>query len=464
MKKTIFIACLALASLNVSVAQIISYQANYSSFFPSTNEEATRVLYHQSDLSLVYIDSVNHPYLCFNHTSAPFTSLAPLFYYSTMNLPFQIKVNDMKKKLAFEFLCGNFTSIYDYNNYGYYARVSYQIGVGIPNALHLFQLDDIKNLKKAEPVITLYNDSITESRLFAIGETHNTWGSVDKNHLLELHIFGHGISESTPYPYATFNTQETADDITSTSNWLAVSTRDTRADHAPINLRVSNLTQVLGNTEIDYQWQFFLSKDEKIVGKALLEHLQDDELEMCYIKYNAIENRYLLCLHRIRIPDLAIGNGVLGTQEFKVNPDEVLEDIMYISETETLVVLTNRENQYSIFYHTLPFVPSPYLAIRLESAVGDKYYSLSKVDNHLWPAGFCLYQAWGGSQFFMQEVGPSGSAAASCLSLFKSDAIIKAPKKTQKNWEPLERNTGTRRWIPCNFGNDFRQGLLDCSK
>lgn len=462
MKKTIFIACLALASLNVSVAQIISYQANYSSFFPSTNEEATRVLYHQSDLSLVYIDSVNHPYLCFNHTTAPFTPLSPLFNYTTSSLPVPIQITDLKKKSVFEFSGGSYHN--SITPLGFYGQIQYSAITLQPTSIRTYKLNEFNNLKKICPVPRFVNDSLLDLRLFTIGETHNTWGSVDKNHLLELHIFGHGISESTPYPYATFNAQETADDITSTSNWLAVSTRDTRADHAPINLRVSNLTQVLGNTEIDYQWQFFLSNQERPVGKVLLARLQDDDIEMCYIKHNAIENSYLLCLHRIRIPDLAIGNGVLGTQEFKVNPNEVLEDVMYISETETLVVLTNRENQYSIFYHTLPFVPSPYLAIRLESAVGDKYYSLSKVDNHLWPAGFCLYQAWGGSQFFMQEVGPSGSAAASCLSLFKSDAIIKAPEKTQKNWEPLERNTGTRRWIPCNFGNDFRQGLLDCSK
>jgi hypothetical protein len=73
-------------------------------------------------------------------------------------------------------------------------------------------------------------------------------------------------------------------------------------------------------------------------------------------------------------------------------------------------------------------------------------------------------QAWGGSQFFMQEVGPSGSAAASCLSLFKSDAIIKAPEKTQKKWEPLEQRTGTRNRFLCDFTHEWQQGFLDCSE
>lgn len=451
MKKTIFIACLALASLNVSVAQIISYQANFYSSLPSSNEASTRVLFHYLDYSLVYMEHMNSPVFIVNSFSAPFSTISPLYNYSYFDVLPQIHVNDMKKKMTQECFGGT------YNNEGLYGIIHYPPSGGIfPSSLHLRRLPDMNNLKKIAPVIHFDNNNMI-LRLFAIGETN-------KNHILELHIFGYGISDNTPYPFATLDPRETADDITSTLNWLAVATRDTRDSAAPFNLRISKLSQVLGNTDIDYQWQFFLSNQERPVGKVLLARLQDDDIEMCYIKHNAIENSYLLCLHRIRVPDLTIGNGVLGTQEVKVNPNEVLEDVMYDTVTGTLVVLTNTDNQYSTFYHIRPSATSSYLAIKLQSNIGDKYYSLNPVNEYWWTAGHSMYQAWGGSRYFTQEIDNMGTVAGSCLNIDKVTPVIKSPESIPNRFVKLERQEGTRTMVPNELDQYWLQGFLDCNK
>lgn len=96
MKNKIMIISVLIAISFSSSAQYFSIKSNVSSYFPSTIEEHSRVMYYHDDYALTFIDSIGKPYLI-SRLPYVYLGLTPSLVYFKMPLPAGLVFSEIKK-------------------------------------------------------------------------------------------------------------------------------------------------------------------------------------------------------------------------------------------------------------------------------------------------------------------------------------------------------------------------------
>lgn len=105
--------------------------------------------------------------------------------------------------------------------------------------------------------------------------------------------------------------------------------------------------------------------------------------------------------------------------------------------------MLDKEENHSVFLHTVPKMNISYPVVRLESDEGDRYFSIDTMASYNFNPGR-KYQAWGGTKCFVQEFTTNGEVPASCIPIKEVKAICVSPIKIVKIDDPLTRSVGTR--------------------
>ena len=224
---------------------------------------------------------------------------------------------------------------------------------------------------------------------------------------------------------------------------MVFTTRDIVSNFVYVNLRVLNILNGLSNSLIDAKWRFVLPANEAVYGNVYIEYLEEGCFEVCYIKYT-YNDEYVLCLHCINLNDMLAGvNNNIVSQEISIEKGEFIQDIVYDRVEKVLIVMMDKDEDHSVFLHTLPLANYSYPAIRLESAIYDRYFSIDTMASFIFNPGR-KYQAWGGTKCFEQEFTTNGVVLESCIPFVEVKARCVDPIKIEKIDDPLDRNVGTR--------------------
>jgi len=442
MKKTLFIFCLLSLLAKTSFTQVVSVKADVNATFPNVIEEKTRVLKYINQYSLVFIDSIDTTYLC---------RMKDFNYYNIINEPFfkvpvplNCVISDMKNPYATLWFCGKNVTC----GHGMYGWTS--PSVTTPNynqSFYMIFLPDMVNLREfVLPNLSAQNTPYY--RMFAIGESQNG----TSNHLLQLDVMGSGVDPTASYQYATADSNEVLDNIALVGGYVVVSTREENPGNRYLNIRVSDVINGISNPGIDGKLRINLQPDETPVGRIFVTYLENDIFEVSYIKYKDYHG-YILCLHRITLSDLLSGINTIICQEINVEKGEFIQDITYNSVEGVLFILLDKDDNHSVFLHTLPHNTFNYPVIRLESAINERYFSIDTMNTFIHNPGR-MYQAWGGNKCFEQRYATSGTILGSCNQYNEIKAFYVPPIEINKIFDPLTRRVGnrslynyTRNWV-----------------
>lgn len=434
-KSLIIFALTAISS--VSSAQVYSEKSNVNSVIPNTVDYHTRVMDYKDNIALTYIDSMGNPFLVNRYTYA-YLGLSPSLLLDYLHLPSGLIISEMEKRSLTPWFSGSL------NGKGVYGRFTLsQIGSTSPNFYHILRLPDMSNVKSLEITPYIMLDPI-HRRVFAIGETSFL---LYRTHIIELEITGsNNIHETDPYLYGTPNSNEFFDDLKLIDDYVIYTTRDFRSDKNPVNLRMSQIENVLTGNQIDFQWQILFDSTESVYGKVFITRLDESigpEFEVSYIKYNNKNDNYLLCMHKFNLADLL--NGIFSTivsQEIVISKGKEIVDIKYDNTHQVLLLLLNKNENQSFFIHASPYKKSNYAATQLKAPEGDVYYSIDTLMN-LWTSPGRYYVAWGGNKTFTQQFLTGGTIQQTCLT--PSEVFVNRKKTTISiARDVLTRHNGTR--------------------
>ena len=428
MKKFFLFFCFALFPF-VCTAQISSLKYNISSSFPDVIESKTRVLEHSSHNSFVFIDTLDTTYICHNPDLYldPYTNL---FYFYKKRLPLKIEISDMENVFHSAWYCGSI------NNEGVYGEIYWNSNYYITQRVHIFKLPEVNNLRKFTIATQMIDPQ--QRRLFAIGETYPS-GKL-QSYIMECET--QGSQAFGTYNYAQMSDSEFVDDVALVEDNVVFATRDYRSRFSKVNLRISNVEQMLAGSEIDKQWRFQLEYYEHVYGRVFITHLNSTDIGVCYIKYNEKQDVYILCIHKININDLYSNITTFISQEIVIPKGEEILDIKFDDNKEVLIVLLDKDNIQSIFIHATPYNLLAPGFLCLESTDEERFFSLDTIQPHyLIPDR--MYEAWGGNKCFIQRFTTDGEIQGSCFPYYKryvNNALIKILKEPS----PLDRLNGYR--------------------
>ena len=353
----LIISCFILFS-NICTAQIFSMKYTLSPTFPNVNEERTRVLKFLQYKSLVFLDTLDTTYIC--HVSDYYLSPTPnTFIFHKKRLPLGLVISDMERIGSTPWYSGS-----SYNE-GVYGRISLSSNYSLNHSVHVFNVPVVNNLRKFT-VASNMNDPLHQ-RMFAIGETYASGHT--RSHIMELDLQGTGITGFEPFPYAQMSDSEYVDDVTLVGDWVIFTTQDSRSTLSKVNLRMSNIEQMLSGVEIDDQWSFMLEPYEDVIGKVFITHFSDSDFGVCYIKLDWLKSKYILCVHTINRHDLLNNINSVISQEIVLPKGEIIQDITYDEVEKVLIVLLDKDYTQSVFLHVIPYKASPYNATYVVSDV-----------------------------------------------------------------------------------------------
>ena len=448
MKKLLLIISILLNMVASVYGQVISVKADVSPIFPHVYEEETKVLKYGGPYSILYFDSLDSTYMCeirdYNYYNMLYSVL------SKWGIPFNSKISDMyTSKNNYVWYCGK-EYFWNHGMYGW---------MNPPNSFYpttcivkVCSLDDMDELKRM--VIVKNGSNIPDFRMFAIGSTirgHNT-------HVVDLNdpeLF------TTSYNYATVDTSEYLDDLELVEDYVVFATRKVNSNNILVNLRVMDIWDGLASQSIDARWNLLLPSNELVYENVYVEYLGDRFFEVCYIKYS-YNDGYVLCLHRINMDDMLAGvNSSTISQEIAINKGEFIQDLVYDRVEGVLVIMLDKEDNHSVFLHTVPEMTMSYPVIRLESDEGDRYFSIDTMASYSNNPGR-MYQAWGGTKCFVQGFSTDGVVSDSCIPFDEIKAICVSPVIIEGINDPLIRNIGTRSFFWENENTEINYIHSNC--
>ena len=280
-------------------------------------------------------------------------------------------------------------------------------------------------------------NAVIGMKFLSIGEKTESRYTYQQSYLLEYYLWG-----DTTYTYAPLaydlqsDKQEIADDIITHDHYVIYSTRDTRPNHAPVNLRISDTNNVLSNlSDINYQWRFMLHDYENVYGKTRLIKLDDRTFVLAYTIYNTKDDGYYLCVHRIDLPNFLAGNNSIVSHEIKLNKEcSDLTDMIFNSIVNTMVILLNGEGE-SAFYHLNPYTNITDNTTRLYYSDGN-FYSIDTAGGD-YSSSEVLYIAMGDDLIFLQNISNGINIGQSCLDIKKIKYILREPPVIENVKDPL---------------------------
>lgn len=431
MKRIILVISILLCCITVSYGQAISVKASVAPIFPNVHEEETKVLKFIGPFSMIYIDSLDSTFLCetrdFNYFNAIYSA------FMKCPIPNNSKISDMYTPNYYTvWLCGKD----GLSGKGLYAFLDPSNLSMYPQTFSMYYLPDMHELNKL--ILANIGTYPFDLRMFAIGTTE-----IDHNrHILDLNVMGSGYSPTLPYNYATVGSNEYLDDLELVEAYVVFATRDVGPNSINVNLRVMDIWNGLSNTDIDTRWSFMMSADETVYGKVFVEDLGESYFEVCYIKYSE-KNGYVLCMHRINLVDMLFGINTIISQEIPVKKGEFIQDIVYDRVERVLIFLMDNNMLNSTFIHTVPEKNYNYSAVRLDTPINDRYFSIDTMASYSSNPGR-MYQAWGGTRCFEQKFATDGMIMESCIPYDEIKVNYVDPIKIEKITDPLTRNVGDR--------------------
>ena len=447
MKRLLFIISILLQFTTSVYGQIISLKADVSPAFTTVYEDQTKVLKYVGPFTVLYFDSLGSRFMCelqdFNYYNSSYA------IFNKWPIPFNLKISDMyTPNYNYVWFCGKIGN----SGNGMYGWINPNFSLLYSQYMYAYSLSDMTELKK----MTMANIGTNppDLRMFAIGTTspgHNT-------HILDLY---HLSNPSLPYNYATVNSNEYLDNLELVGDRVVFATRDIDPNNTYVNLRVMETTNGLSNSSIDTKWRFLLPTDVDIYGDVFLKYLENDWFEVCYIKYS-FKDGYVLCLHRIVLGDMLSGvNNTMICQEIPLEKGEFIQDLVYDRVERVLVLLMDKDNNHSVFLHTLPDNTVNYPVIRLESDIDDRYFSIDTLNSYSYcPAR--MYQAWGGIKCFEQRIGTGGSILNTCIHQNETKATSVDPIVIEGISNTLPRNVGSRTLYQDNEKQNLSGTISNC--
>lgn len=421
--------------LSLSLSIEAKAQSSIVTYSPSTSTmfgDATRFGCHYNDWSTYYVRYNDSSYFCY--------TLDLVFLYAAFSTKLQFEpsfiITDFKSLVNIQCFIGSYQGVgmhgfFDYN-------------YSSPSTSHNFyvkKLSAVDNLKRMAGIKTSDPAMFNQTKAFAIGEKSHSSDAPPKNYILEFYAIGIGFSSPYYYAQLPFNTaatgeRETADDVITLDHYVIFATRDTRNGHAPVNLRISDTTNVLQNADIGYQWQFLLSSYEKVVSELRLLPLDDNYFVLTYIKHDSRINKYYLCVHRIHLHDFLAGNNTIVSREILIDGSCTdLVDVIFDPTVRILVTLLNGTGK-SELYHDDPYATINSPVSKLTYSDGN-FYSIDTL-GEMYSSSPDYYIAAGDSVFFTQNISNGVVIEESCLEITDMKSLLCDSPKIRIIYDPLE--------------------------
>lgn len=450
-KIVIIIFFIAFAS-NSAEAQLYSAQTTIS---PSTSTligNASCIGYHYNDRTSFYMRYNDASYICCTLNGA---LILPTPNSTKILMPQDFAISDFKKFRDLQGFIGSYEGV------GMYGKIINLDIIASNLIIHTYKMPAVDRLNRIAICFPSYN----KTKAFAIGEKAIPSTYSSQSYILEF--YAEGESYSTPYRYAPLaydpvsGKQECVDDVITLNSYVVFATRDTRNEHKPINLRISDTTDVLQNTDIDNQWQLDIKSYKHLSSKLRLIPLDDKHFILAYIINNVSNEKYYLCIHRIFLPDLLSGINSIVSHEIEIEKDfsSDLTDIIYEPDVQTMVLLLNGEGKSEI-YHVDPFSNTSDYTWKLFYPNGN-FYSLDTIGDYI---GYNAdrYLAIGGNEIFYQDISNGIVIDSSCLQITKRKSILQDPPRIGILKDPIERYSDSRLYVIFNDTSVLFEGLRTC--
>lgn len=449
----IFILGCLLATVTIETkAQWMSAITVYSPSTSSLIGNASRIGYDDSNCSMYYMRYNDSSYFC---SSYYFTNMA---FKVTMQQDFVI--TDFKQYFLED--PGFIGSYQGKGMYGY-SFANYYNGLSGNTYFRVAKLDVVDQLNRVAVSYPTGQNAVIGMKSYTIGEKAYSGKAIPQNYILEYYMVGPVLYRYAPLAYSpSLNEQEIADDVITIDNYVIFATRDTRPNHAPINLRISDTNNVLSsNTDIDVQWQFLLPSYEDLYGKLRLLPLDEGMFVLAYTVFNTNDGEYYLCVHLIKLPSLLAGINGITSHEIQLNSDCYdLTDLIFKPDADVMVALLNG-NGKSSFYHLNPYSTTTDITSKLNHSTGN-FYSIDTIENY--SSNEIMYMAMGDSTIFLQNIFNGPSIDMSCLEIKKIKSLLKEPPEIKKNDDPLHRYSADREYIELTPSASVFWGTRPCSK
>ena len=403
---------LALWQSSVANAQILSSETIFSPSSSSLISGASCIGFHVNNWTTFYMRYSDSAYLCGADNGVIWSSYSFAF---KMTLPQNFVITDFKKLLSNQGCigsyggCGMHSIIHGYG--GWYPT---------NNLIKIFKLPAVSELQR---IATIYanTDYGHQVKAYATAVGPSLSKAPPQSYILEF--YADGVGYLAPYRYAPLaydhatGEQEVADDVIMIDDYVIFATRDTRAGHAPVNLRISDTVNALILSDLKTQRQFSLPSYETVCSKIRLQYLENDLFMMAYTIYNTNTQKYFLCLHRINLADFLSGINTMVSYEIPINTDFCnLMDVTYEPDVNTMVLLLNNA-QRSELYHIDPFSTASNTVCKLSYDNG-KFTSLDTLGYQL-NTNADMYVAIGDSLIFRQDISTGAALGPSCLPMTK---------------------------------------------
>ena len=421
-----FIGCFQ----NVAQAQLWSSKAIFSPNNTTLFESASRFKYHHNSKSTYYMRYVDSAYYC------------TTIYYTVTTAPLSIKyclpqdfvINEFEKFINYQGFVGSKDGI------GMFGRC-YNTYLTLNASFQLFKFSVVDQLNRIAVVkAPSANKMLSQLKAFAIGDKTPVKGP-KQSYIFEF--YAEGIDVFAPYHYAPLpidpisDKQEIADDVITVDHYVIFATRDTRGGHAPVNLRISDTTDVLLNSDIDIQWQFQLPSYQIVCSELRLRYLMDNDFVLSYIIYDVTEQKYSLYIHKINLDDFLLENNTIVSNKIYIGDDCTnLVDIVYEPDVNTLMLLLNG-NDHSKIYHADPYSTISTVVTKLDYSDGN-LYSIDTIGDYS-PLVSDRYVAMGGNRFFSQDITTGVDIDESCLDITVQKPELKNPPLIEKLKDPISR-------------------------
>lgn len=437
---------------NNAKAQLWSAEVLFSPSSSTLIGDATRVGYHADNWYTYYMRYNDSSYFCCD-------------IYDALGMPIP---GSLKIPMDQDFVITDFKIIRSRPGFiGSYGGVGMY---GWANSYNIVYNDDFQTTKL--PVVDCLNRitiirppagvSPARTKACAIGEKYGP--GLPQSFILEFYPIGDGSTEPyryipMPYDFAT-GELEVADDVITFGKYVIFATQDTRTNHAPINLRISDTNNVLFNTSIDSQWQILLPSHDNVIGKIRMVPIGPRNFVLSYVKYDSDDNNYFLCIHKINLPDLISGLNAIVSHEVKIMKDCCnMVDVIYEPDVNAMMILLNGGDRSEI-YHADPYSTLSTYVYKLNYSNGN-LYSIDTAGNYsTWNGD--RYIAVGDNRFFGQDISGGYQIENSCYEIIRENSILKDPPRVALLKEQLSRYTDTKIFVGWQDNDVPFDGLQTC--
>lgn len=439
-------------------AQIWSSETVYSPTTSSTsilNNAATRIGYHLNNWSTYYMQYNDSSYFCSFHDVSLMSTLSPTY---KIPMPQDILITYFGRARGYQGFVGS------YKDTGMYGRTLGYNSTSYDNLIQIFRLSAVDCLQRFAARVTPLGDNWGNTKMLAVAEKARASNFPNQSFLVELYTDNPPYG---PYFYAPLyydhevGEQEVADDIIIVDNYAIFATRDSRHNHAYVNLRIADTHNVLLSSDIDYQWQFQLRPYESVKSQIRLCPLEKDVFIMAYIVHDSERESLYLRVHKIILLDFLSGNNTIETHERLLGGRNYsLEDIIYDPVVKTMVILLNA-NERSELYQINPYFPAGPSAFRLDYPYGN-LYSLDTIRENAFTSPISMYVAAGGDRFFCQDISYGFAPTISCLNFEEIEFPKRISPEITRIYDPIECFTDNKAYVPYEKKAKYFEGLKSC--